>query len=147
MSLRDNARVSNQLLDVVPDLIPSLEDTYRDLHSHPELSKQEKRTAGIVAAALVQAGYEVTDGVGGYGVVGVLRNGDGPTVWLRADMDGLPVLEETGLDYASTVRATNASGEDVPVMHACGHDVHTTALMGAAQAFARRSRPGQGRWY
>ncbi|GAC56629.1 putative amidohydrolase [Gordonia hirsuta DSM 44140 = NBRC 16056] len=110
----------------------SLKEIYLDLHRHPELSGQEERTAGVVAGALTAAGYEVRQGLGGFGVTGVLRNGDGPTVWLRADMDALPVREETGLDYASTVTAVNDDGETVPVAHACGHDMHTTALIGAA---------------
>ncbi|MFF2388711.1 amidohydrolase [Agromyces sp. NPDC058104] len=109
---------------------------YRDLHANPELSFQEHRTAGIVAEALGPLGYEVTTGIGGTGVAGVLANGDGPTVLLRADMDGLPVLEATGLPYASTVRSTDLEGNDVPVMHACGHDVHVTCLLGAAERLA-----------
>ncbi|MFC0680642.1 amidohydrolase [Lysobacter korlensis] len=109
---------------------------YRDLHAHPELSFQEHRTAGIVADHLSALSYAVTTGVGGTGVVGVLENGAGPTVLLRADMDGLPVLEETGLDYASTARGTDPDGADVPVMHACGHDVHVTCLLGAAETLA-----------
>ena len=109
---------------------------YRDLHAHPELSFAEHRTAGIVAERLRELGYDVTTGVGGTGVVGVLTRGSGPTVLLRADMDGLPVQEQTGLPYASTVRATDASGADVPVMHACGHDVHVTCLLGAAAELA-----------
>jgi amidohydrolase len=113
-----------------------LADLYRDLHAHPELSFQEHRTAGIVAGHLRDFGYETTTGVGGTGVVGVLRNGEGPTALLRADMDALPVLEQTGLPYASTVRATGEGGEEVPVMHACGHDMHVTCLLGAAAALA-----------
>ncbi|MRG60274.1 amidohydrolase [Agromyces sp. CFH 90414] len=109
---------------------------YRDLHAHPELSFQEHRTAGIVAEQLDALGYAVTTGIGETGVVGVLANGAGPTVLLRADMDALPVLEETGLEYASTARGTDADGNDVPVMHACGHDVHVTCLLGAAEALA-----------
>jgi len=105
---------------------------YRDLHAHPELAFAEHRTAGIVAARLGDLGYQVTTGVGGTGVVGVLANGTGPTVLLRADMDGLPVLEQTGLPYASTGHAKDADGIDVPVMHACGHDMHVTCLLGAA---------------
>ncbi|MFD4676888.1 amidohydrolase [Lentzea sp. NPDC058450] len=116
--------------------MPDLHALYRDLHAHPELSLQEFRTAGVLADALRPLGYEVTTGVGGTGVVGVLRNGDGPTVLLRADIDALPVLEATGLPYASTVRATNADGEDVPVAHACGHDMHATCLIGAAERLA-----------
>lgn len=111
-------------------------DLYRDLHAHPELSFQETRTAGIVAERLAALGFEVTTGVGVTGVVGVLANGDGPTVLLRADMDGLPVEERTGLDYASTQRAVSDDGVDVAVMHACGHDVHVTCLLGACAALA-----------
>jgi hippurate hydrolase len=113
-----------------------LAEVYRDLHAHPELSLQETRTAGIVAEHLGAFGYEVTREVGGTGVVGVLRNGAGPTALLRADMDALPVEEQTGLPYASTVRATDHGGHDVPVMHACGHDVHVACLLGAAQTLA-----------
>ncbi|WP_425830080.1 amidohydrolase [Streptomyces fractus] len=118
-------------------LLPSLRALYRDLHAHPELSLQETRTAGIVAARLrEQGGWEVTEGVGGTGVVGVLRSGEGPTVLLRADMDGLPVLEATGLPYASVARGTDRDGNDVPVMHACGHDMHVTCLLGVTALLA-----------
>ncbi|MGW9631214.1 amidohydrolase [Agromyces sp. NPDC055520] len=106
---------------------------YRDLHANPELSFQEHRTAGIVAETLEALGLTVTTGIGRTGVVGVLENGDGPVVLLRADMDGLPVLESTGLPYASTARGTDPDGNDVPVMHACGHDVHVTCLLGATE--------------
>ncbi len=112
------------------------EDFYRDLHSHPELSHQEQRTAAAVAKRLRSAGYDTHEGVGGTGVIGTLRNGDGPTVLLRADMDALPVIETTGLPYASTATATDADGNEVPVMHACGHDVHVTCLLGAAELLA-----------
>lgn len=110
-----------------------LSAVYRDLHANPELSFQERRTAGIVAETLGRLGFAVTTGIGRTGVVGVLENGDGPTVLLRADMDGLPVLEATGLPYASTARGTDPDGQDVPVMHACGHDVHVTCLLGASE--------------
>lgn len=110
----------------------SIEDVYRDLHEHPELSFQEHRTAGIVADHLKGLGYEVTTGVGKTGVVGILERGNGPTVLLRADMDALPVKEQTGLPYASDQTGTMADGTTTPVMHACGHDVHTSCLMGAA---------------
>lgn len=129
-------------LDVAPlDSAPlDLEEIYRDLHRHPELSFQEHRTAGIVSEKLAALGLEVTPGIGQTGVVGVLANGEGSTVLLRADMDGLPVLEKTGFDYASTARATDLDGSDVPVMHACGHDVHVTCLLGAVeQLVARRA--------
>ena len=112
-------------------LLPDLEALYKDIHSHPELSMQETRTARIAAQRLRAAGYEVTTGVGKTGVVGLLRNGDGPTVMLRADMDALPVKEETGLPYASTVTAKDRDGNTVPVMHACGHDMHVACLVGA----------------
>ncbi|MHC3470149.1 amidohydrolase [Streptomyces sp. 7R007] len=115
-------------LDLTADLpVPDLEDLYRDLHRHPELSLQEHRTAGRLAERLRAAGYETAEGVGGTGVAGVLRNGEGPTVLLRADMDALPVREESGLPYAS---------ETDGVMHACGHDLHVTWLAGAARALA-----------
>lgn len=111
-------------------------DLYEDLHRHPELSFQEVRTAGIVAEHLGAMGFEVATGIGETGVVGVLRNGDGPTVLVRADMDALPVEEKTGLPYASTVRATDPEGHDVAVAHACGHDVHVTCLLAACEALA-----------
>ena len=109
---------------------------YEDLHRNPELSFQETRTAGIVADRLRALGYDVTTGVGRTGVVGVLANGDGPVVMLRADMDALPVEEKTGLPYASSVRATGEDGTEVPVMHACGHDVHVTCLLAACDLLA-----------
>jgi hippurate hydrolase len=108
-------------------MLDDLEQLYQDVHRHPELSMQEERTAAIAAERLRRAGFDVTTGVGNTGVVGLLRNGDGPTVMLRADMDALPVREETGLDYASTTDG---------VMHACGHDMHVTWLAGAAAALA-----------
>ena len=121
----------------------SLVDTYKDLHEHPELSHHEERTSGILVKALRDAGYTVTDHVGRYpdgsrafGVVGILKNGAGPAVLVRGDMDALPVTEETGLPYASHVTATNAAGQTVGVMQACGHDVHTTVLIGTARALA-----------
>ena len=127
---------ANGVLDGLEEILAPLEDLYRDLHLHPELSMQEHRTAAKAAAQLEAAGFEVSTGVGGTGVAGVLRNGDGPTVMLRADMDALPVREATGLPYASTATATDASGREVPVMHACGHDMHVTWLVGAAKLLA-----------
>ena len=117
--------------------LPDLEALYKDIHSHPELSMQETRTAGLAADRLRKAEFEVTTGVGRTGVVGLLKNGDGPTVMLRADMDALPVAEATGVDYASKATATDADGTSVPVMHACGHDMHVTWLAGAAALLAR----------
>lgn len=124
------------VLTGLAELMPGLSQTYQDLHRHPELSRQEVRTAALVAQRLTADGYEVTTGVGGTGVVGLLRNGAGPCVLLRADMDALPVEEQTGLPYASDVTAT-LDGVVVPVMHACGHDMHTTALLGAATLLSR----------
>ncbi|WP_106265559.1 MULTISPECIES: amidohydrolase [Isoptericola] len=109
---------------------------YTDLHAHPELAFAEHRTAGLVAERLGAAGYAVHERIGGTGVVGVLANGDGPTVLLRADMDGLPVAERTGLPYASTDTATLPDGHETRTMHACGHDVHVTCLLGAAAHLA-----------
>ena len=114
----------------------TLEELYQDLHSHPELAFAEHRTAGIAAEWLAGAGYTVTAGIGRTGVAGVLRNGDGPTVLVRADMDALPLREETGLDYASDVVTTDARGERTHVMHACGHDMHVTCLCGATAELA-----------
>ena len=113
-----------------------LADLYRDLHQHPELSFAETRTARIVADRLTGIGFETTREVGRTGVVGVLRNGDGPTALLRADMDALPLMERTGLPYASTARGLDRDGSEVPVMHACGHDMHVSCLLGAAQVLA-----------
>ncbi|WP_232288244.1 amidohydrolase [Anaeromyxobacter sp. K] len=132
-----DARGMDGLLAPLDGLLPELETLYTDLHAHPELSMQETRTAGIAAERLGAAGFEVTTGIGKTGVVGLLRNGDGPTVMLRADMDALPVKELTGLPYASDVNATDAEGRSVPVMHACGHDMHVTWLAGAAALFGR----------
>ncbi len=127
--------VDSELRKVLPDL----ERVYTDIHAHPELSMQETRTAGVAADRLRAAGFDVTPGVGRTGVVGVLRNGEGPTIMLRADMDALPVREQTGLAYASTATATDSTGASVPVMHACGHDIHVTWLIGAATIMARRA--------
>ena len=127
---------SDSVLGGLRDALDALEALYKDIHSHPELSLQEKRTAGLAAERLNAAGFEVTEGVGGTGVVGLLKNGEGPTVMLRADMDALPVKEDTGLPYASTVTATDADGNETPVMHACGHDMHVTWLAGASALLA-----------
>jgi amidohydrolase len=120
---------------------PALVDTYKDIHAHPELSHFEARTSHILAEALRAAGYTVTERVGrypdgsqAYGVVGVLKNGPGPTLMVRADMDALPIVEETGVPYASHVTMKDLAGQTVGVMHACGHDVHTTVMIGTARA-------------
>ncbi len=126
-------------------LLPELEKLYKDIHAHPELSMQEKRTAGIAADWLQKAGFEVTTGVGQTGVVGLLRNGEGPTVMLRADMDALPIQEDTGLAYASKVTAMDAAGNAVPVGHMCGHDMHVAWLAGRGdRSWPRRAMRWQG---
>ena len=111
----------------------SLEPLYKELHSHPELSLHEEKTSERVAEVLEQASFKVTRHVGGYGVVGVLSNGNGPTVLVRTDMDALPVTEQTAAPYASTVKAMDPKGETVGVMHACGHDMHMSVFLGTAQ--------------
>lgn len=130
------ASSSDPVLSKLDNILPDLEALYKDVHSHPELSMQETRTAGLAADRLRAAGYEVKTGVGKTGVVGVLRNGDGPTVMLRADMDALPVEEATGLPYASKATATDREGKTVPVAHMCGHDMHVTWLVGASKLLA-----------
>ncbi|WP_264674511.1 amidohydrolase [Thermobifida fusca] len=117
---------------LVDEIFPLVEGFYVDLHRNPELSHQEHRTSQAVAEWLSRAGYEVTTGIGGTGVVGILRNGEGPTVLLRCAMDALPLAEQTGLPYASTARGTTADGQETPIMHAAGHDAHTACLVGTA---------------
>ena len=125
---------------VAEDYRANLADLFDHFHRNPELSGLEVRTAARMARELRALGYDVTEGVGGTGIVAVLRNGEGPTVMLRADMDGLPLQERSGLSNASTARQLDASGVEQPVMHACGHDVHITALVGTArQMVARRA--------
>jgi hippurate hydrolase len=125
--------------------LPSLINIYKDLHIHPELSTHEERSAGIVARELKAAGAEVTEHVGKYdkpnlpcfGVIGVMKNGNGPVVAIRTDLDALPVKEETGVPYASTVTTKNDAGQDVGVMHACGHDIHMSTFIGTARALGK----------
>ncbi|MCS0589754.1 M20 family metallopeptidase [Massilia norwichensis] len=135
---------TGKVLAGLHSLLPDLEALYTDVHAHPELSMQETRTAGLAAEHLRKAGYDVTAGIGGTGVVGLLRNGEGPTVMLRADMDALPVEEATGLPYASKIRVTNREGKSVPVMHACGHDMHVAWLAGATALLAQSRDAWQG---
>ena len=137
-------RSSDPALAHLPGLLPELEALYTDVHAHPELSMQETRTAGLAADRLRAAGYDVTTAIGKTGVVGVLRNREGPTVMLRADMDALPVEEATGLPYASKITATDRDGKTVPVMHACGHDMHVAWLVGATTLFAQARDTWQG---
>ena len=129
---------AQMIRDRASAILPEVEALYEDLHRYPELSMQEVRTAAIVAERLQALNaYRVAPGVGGTGVVGVLHNGEGPIVALRADMDALPLEEKTGLPYASHAMGTTPDGREVHVMHACGHDVHTASLLGAADVLAR----------
>lgn len=130
------AEVIDQVLKNQDGITVWQHELYTTIHQHPELSNQEVRTAQRVARELRDQGYEVTEKIGSTGVVGVLANGDGPTVLMRADMDALPVREDTGLSYASTETATDADGNTVPVSHACGHDVHVASLLGASRLLA-----------
>jgi amidohydrolase len=132
-AMAQNAALNQQVDSVVPDA----QALYLDLHQHPELSGHETRTAGVMAGKLRALGYEVTENVGGTGIVAILKNGAGPVVMLRTELDALPVTEETGLPYASKARAKDDSGRDVGVMHACGHDVHMATLYGTAEIMAK----------
>lgn len=133
--------LATELDRLISQQLDSLVATYKDLHAHPELSGHEEKTSAFVANELRSLGYDVTEHVGkysrpgwvGYGVVGVLKNGPGPTVLVRTELDALPVEERTGLPYASKVRTKNDAGQDVGVMHACGHDIHITSLLGTAK--------------
>src|SRR5437762_13980413 len=126
-------------------VLPSLLTTYKDIHTHPELSTQEQRTSALLAKELKAVGSDVTENVGKYenpdqkcyGVVGLMKDGNGPVVLVRTDLDALPVQEETGLPYASTVVTKNEKGDDVHVMHACGHDAHISMIIGVARALAK----------
>jgi hippurate hydrolase len=143
--LASGAASQQPKLDVALDQeLPSLVSTYKELHAAPELSHHEDKTAALLAGELRGFGYDVTEHVGkypkpewqGHGIVAVMKNGAGPTVLVRADMDALPVEEQTGLPYASHVRTKNDAGVDVGVMHACGHDIHVTTLIGTAKLLA-----------
>ncbi len=123
---------------IAADYDKELKDLFLDFHQNPELSYKETRTAGIMAQKWRDAGFTVTEKVGGTGVVAVMKNGEGPTLMLRADMDGLPLVEDSGLNYMSTVKQVSIDGEEKPVMHACGHDVHITSLIGTAHQMAAR---------
>ncbi len=130
------AALQTRVAELIDANAASLEALYRDLHANPELSLMEERTAAVIARELRAVGCEVTEKFGGHGIVGVLRNGPGPTVLIRTDLDALPVAEETGLPYASTARVPDATGREFPAMHACGHDVHMTVFTGTARLLA-----------
>ncbi|WP_216936793.1 MULTISPECIES: amidohydrolase [unclassified Acinetobacter] len=126
----------NQLIQKIDSLLPKIESLYKDFHQHPELSMQEIRTAKIAAEHLKKINFEVTEHVGVTGVVGIIQNGDGPTVMLRADMDALPMEEKTGLAYASQVRGETLEGVKTSISHMCGHDLHVAWLMGVSEILA-----------
>ncbi|WP_242917165.1 amidohydrolase [Pontibacter liquoris] len=136
--------INHNMDSFIDQLLPELEAIYKDIHQHPELSMQETRTAKIAADYLNKYGFDVTTGVGGTGVVGLMQNGAGPIVMLRADMDALPVKEDTGLPYASTKVARDPEGVEVGVSHVCGHDLHVTWLMGAARLFSEHRDQWEG---
>jgi hippurate hydrolase len=123
---------------------PSLEGLYKHLHQNPELSLHEEKTSAMMAAELKSLGFQVVEKIGGYGLAGILKNGNGPTVLIRTDMDALPVEEKTGLSYASHARGVNAVGAEVSVMHACGHDIHMTVFIGTARALAETKKQWKG---
>lgn len=133
MTIPEIKAFNAKLNSALEAMLPEMEKIYKDIHSHPELSMQEKRTSQLAADYLKKYNWEVTTGIGGTGVVGLLKNGEGATVLLRADMDALPITEDTGLPYASTVKAKDEAGREVGVSHTCGHDFHVTWLMGAAR--------------
>jgi hippurate hydrolase len=135
---------NSSLASEVNSVYPQVQTLYVDLHQHPELSLHEVNTAARLASNLRTLGYEVTEKVGGTGVVGILRNGTGLTIMLRTELDALPVEEKTGLPYASTVHTKDDAGHDVPVMHACGHDIHMAAWVGTATIMAQTKRDWHG---
>lgn len=128
----------------VEGVYPEAQAFYLDLHAHPELSSHEVQTAAKLADRLRSAGYEVTEHVGGTGIVAIMKNGSGSTIMLRTELDALPVEEKTGLAYASKVRTKDEAGRDVPVMHACGHDLHMASLLGTAEIMARTKNTWHG---
>jgi hippurate hydrolase len=145
------AQSTADLKSSVQAQLPSLSDTYKHLHRNPELSHHEEKTSAFVAGELRKLGYTVTEHVGkyqdgtqAYGIVAMLENGQGPRLLLRTELDALPVVEKTGLDYASTVRTKNDQGQNVGVMHACGHDIHMTVLLGVAQEMVERKQQWHG---
>jgi amidohydrolase len=142
---------AQSLPTIVNDEAANLVEIYKNIHSHPELSHYEEHTSALLADELRKAGYTVTEHIGkypdgsqAYGLVAILRNGPGPRLLIRADMDALPIVEETGASYASQIKTKNASGQDVGVMHACGHDVHVTTMIGTARALAALKRQWHG---
>ncbi|OGV50985.1 MAG: hypothetical protein A2017_13995 [Lentisphaerae bacterium GWF2_44_16] len=136
LNLSVHAQNKNEIVSSLDKKYPELESFYKYMHSHPELSLQEKETSATIAKRLRKSGYSVSENIGGYGVVGIMKNGEGPVVALRADMDALPVTEKTGLPYASKLIGKDKNGNDTGIMHACGHDIHCTVMLGSAGVLA-----------
>jgi len=136
-ALAQNPQTIRNIEELTAASYPQLDALYKHLHQNPELSLQEEKSAARMASELKKLGFEVKEKIGGHGVAGVFKNGSGPTVLIRADMDALPLEEKTGLPYASKARGVNAAGNEVPVMHACGHDIHMTVFVGTAQALIK----------
>lgn len=147
-ALAQNKPLSTQTIQkataIVDQELPEVEKLYKHLHANPELSFQEKETSKIMASRLKELGFQVTENIGGYGVVGVLKNGQGPTVMVRADMDALPIKEETNLPYASQITIKDSTGKDTPVMHACGHDLHMAVWAGVAKVLQQMKSQWKG---
>jgi hippurate hydrolase len=138
---------STALKEVTPyvdAIYPSLDELYKHLHQNPELSLQEEKTAQNMASGLRKAGFDVIENIGGYGVAGIFKNGNGPTLLIRTDMDALPLEEKTGLPYASNAKSINAAGNEVNIMHACGHDIHMTVFIGTARALVQHKNKWKG---
>lgn len=136
----DTQDATSRIRSIIEEHRPNLETfeaIYRDIHQHPELGTQEERTSAIAAKHLKDAGYKVVEKIGGFGLVGILENGEGPTILCRADMDALPIQEETGLEWASQVETIDTDGEKKPTMHACGHDMHVTSMMATSTLLAQ----------
>ncbi|WP_144212510.1 M20 metallopeptidase family protein [Shewanella donghaensis] len=142
--INTNSLYAEELEVSVNKAMPQLEALYTHLHQNPELSYQEKNTSQRMAKELTKLGFEVTDKYGGFGVVGIYKNGAGPTVMIRADIDGLPIIEQTGKPYASTVTTLDAHNNTVGIMHGCGHDIHMTSMIGAAEQLMQHKSEWQG---
>ena len=139
-----SASANDSLRDQINQQMPQLKESYLYLHQHPELSYHEMNTGKYIAKKLKKMGFDVTSPIGGFGVVGILKNGDGPTVMYRTDTDALPVVEKTGKPYASKVTTVDAQGNKVGVMHACGHDIHMTTFLGTAKLLAQNKDKWKG---
>src|SRR5690606_21495187 len=138
------AQTNQKVLGYIDEIYPELWELYRHLHQAPELSMQEEKTARLIADQLTTLGFEVQENMGAFNLAAVYRNGSGPVVLIRTDMDALPVRESTGLAYASSATGTNAAGDQVSVMHACGHDMHMTVFLGTARTMVEMRDRWQG---